>query len=258
MACLKDLTDALRAFLPVELAQDLVEEFGEMRCDVATRTTGRASPGRFVEGFVQALQYIESGVYDPRPNVDRYLRGLESRKSLLPDGLRICAARIARAMYALRSKRSIAHKNEIDPAIYDLEFLLKAASWMLSELLRTGTGIDMDTAGNLIEQIQVSHGALVEDLGDHRLVLAPLSVRKEILVLLHSHFPVRIGDSQIVGSLSRCNPGTVRKRLHELWRERMLDGDSESGYRLTSRGVALATETVQKCLGESRIAISAG
>ena len=73
-----------------------------------------------METVVQVLQALEqSGTYDDQPDVDAYLRGLESRSSNLPDGLRICASRLSRAMYALRSRRAIVHKGSLDPSWYD-------------------------------------------------------------------------------------------------------------------------------------------
>ena len=110
--------------LPQALADDLADHFVEIRRDVAPSTLGRASPGKFVESVVQSHQAFErNGSYDAQPNVDLYLRGLESRQSSLPDGLRICASKLARAMYALRSKRTIVHKADVDPSGYDLHLL---------------------------------------------------------------------------------------------------------------------------------------
>ncbi len=123
------LRAAFETTMPPELAGDLVAQFLDIRRDVATGTLGRSSPGKFVETLVQVLQAMESaGKYDAQPKVDRFLKDIESRKSTLPDGLRICAARLVRAMYALRSKRNIVHKAAIDAAVYDLRLLTPGRS----------------------------------------------------------------------------------------------------------------------------------
>src|SRR5438876_438975 len=114
-----DLVVALATISPAPLAESLVKEFMQLRHDVATGTLGRASPGKIVETFVQILQHVETGKHDAQPDVDEYLRKLESRASVLDDGLRVCAARLARAMYTLRNKRNIAHKGKVDPNTYD-------------------------------------------------------------------------------------------------------------------------------------------
>ncbi len=106
-----------------------------------TETLERASPGKFVETFVQCLQYIATGSYDSTPNVDDYLNQKVQSVTKLPDGLRICGARIARAMYTLRNERNVAHKSEIDPNTIDLPFAQHASAWIMAELLRNATGI---------------------------------------------------------------------------------------------------------------------
>ncbi|HEY6293075.1 MAG TPA: hypothetical protein VI455_16105 [Terriglobia bacterium] len=101
------LVTALSKSIPRKLVDDLVDDFLQVRQDVATSTLGGSSGGKIVETLVQILQYLETGTYDQKPDVDGYLRGLESRPSKLDDGLRICAGRVARGLYAIRSKRNI-------------------------------------------------------------------------------------------------------------------------------------------------------
>src|SRR5215213_4900444 len=108
------LIKALTPLVAEPLARDLAQQFVKIRGDLATRTLERASAGKFVETFVQCLQHMAHGSCDPKPNVDDFLNKRVESESALPEGLRICAARIARSMYTLRNKRNIAHKNEID------------------------------------------------------------------------------------------------------------------------------------------------
>ena len=93
----------------------------------------RASPGKFVETFVQCLQHMATGTYEPKPDVEDYLLKRVENVSALPEGLRICAARIARSVYTLRNKRNIAHKNEVDPNTVDLAFAHQATAWILAD-----------------------------------------------------------------------------------------------------------------------------
>src|SRR5690349_19829706 len=103
------LVHALTPLLSDELARHLASNFVNIRRDLATRTLERSSPGKFVETFVQCLQQIATGKHDVKPDVDAYLSKTVENVTQLPEGLRICAARIARSLYALRNKRSIAH-----------------------------------------------------------------------------------------------------------------------------------------------------
>src|SRR5947199_397085 len=113
------LIAALASIVPQTLARELVTDFIQIRQDYSTDILGRASPGKFVESFVQCLQHMSSGTYDVSPKVDHYLDKEVEKQTSLPDGLRICGARIARSMYTLRNKRNIAHKGQVDPNSFD-------------------------------------------------------------------------------------------------------------------------------------------
>jgi len=237
-----DLTAAFSSKVPVALASELVKQFFALRQDCATGTLGGSAPGKFVETLVQVLQFLDGGTFDPKPDVDGFLRTLDSKSSTLGEGLRICAARIGRAMYTLRNKRNIAHLGAIDPNQYDLRFLLHSAQWIMAELLRSLVGANMQEAGKLIEFVQIPLSPIIEDFGSHRLVLPDANIPDEILLLLRAEYPKEIRPPEVERSLSRRSRGSVRNALRDLWQDKMIEGDSKNGYRLTRKGYARATE----------------
>lgn len=237
------LAAALAGLLGPTLAADLAGDLVKIRGDCATRTLERAALGKFVETFVQCLQYIDTGTYDAKPRVDECLRKKVENTSM-PEGLRICAARVARSIYTFRNKRNIAHKNDVDSNTHDLAFAHQGAAWITAEFLRHATGVSMQEAGALIELVQAPVGSLVEEIGGARLVHADVSVRVELLILLHSHYPDTVAVDSILGSLSRRSAGTVRNRLRDLHAEKLAHGDAKSGYRLTQAGHAAAVAEI--------------
>jgi hypothetical protein len=247
----QNLIQVLAQRLPGELARDAVEEFLQLRQDVATNTLGRTAAGKFVETLVQILQYLETGKHEPSPKVDDYLRKLESRPGLADDGIRLCAARIGRAMYALRNKRNIAHKGNVDPNAYDLAFLFHAAQWVMAELLRVTCGMAMAEAGRLVAQVQAPVAPMVEDFGTRRLVLEAVSVREELLVLLHSHYPSQVATAAVLASLDRRSEKTVRNALRALWRARLVHENGKGGYMLTRTGFTEATAVLEQCVSKA-------
>jgi len=232
------LVKALSSGLPSKLASDLADEFMVIRRDVASDVLGRAAPGKFVETVVQAMEALENnGQYRAQPEVDKYLRGVESRQSSLPDGLRVCAARLARAMYALRSKRNIVHKATVDPSGYDLRLLYAGAQWILAELISLSQGISGDEAGRLVAEVELPAGDLVEVIGDRRIVHADLGVREEVLVLLMSHHPEPISVVAIIKSLDRRSESGVRKAITALWKEKLVERPGSGEVVLTGPGL---------------------
>lgn len=240
------LKAALATALPQALANDLVYQFLEIRSDVATGTLGRAAPGKFVETVVQVLQALENGgKYDAQPKVDSFLKGIEARQSTLPDGLRICAARLARGMYALRSKRNIVHKAEIDPAVYDLRLLYAGAQWMLAELLALASRVSGDDAARLVAEVQLPAGGLVEAIGGRKIVHADMTVVDEALVLLMTSHPEPIAVAELTKSMDRRHPGSVRGAVSTLWKKKLVHRSDEKKIVLTEAGLRAAIEAAQ-------------
>ncbi len=250
------LIDALAKKLPRKLCEDLVNEFVQIRQDVATNTLGRSSQGKFVETVVQVCQFLDTGQYeDPPPKPDNYFNTLESKAPNLDDGIRICAARVGRAMYTLRNKRNMQHKGSVDPNSYDLRFTLHGAQWLLAELLRQVSGLTMQEAGQLINMVNAPVGELVEDTGFRRLVLHDVkSPAEEVLILLHSHYGAVISFQTVKDSLNRRRDKDVRNALGSLYRRKLIDGSAKDGYVLTGKGfneaVALSNRPPKKKKGD--------
>ena len=241
-----ELTDQLNKHLPNNLVSDLINNFLQIKSEVATGTLEKSSPGKFIETVVQILQFLDNGQYEKSPKVDDYLKNLESRSVNLPDNLRITLARVTRASYTLRNKRSIAHKGDVDPNIYDLRYLYSASQWILSEIVRQTLSKDMDTAGKLIEFIQIPVSPIVEDFGDKRLVLQAGTTEEELMILLLHYFPNYALVSQIQKDMDRRARTTVSNVITSTYKKRFIEGNRQQGYKLTTLGYQKAIELMKK------------
>ncbi|MXX74400.1 MAG: hypothetical protein F4210_05365 [Holophagales bacterium] len=242
------LRQAIEGLVGRKLATELAGDFVKLRQDVATGTLERTSAGKFVESFVQGLQQISGGSYDAAPSVDHYLNTQVEGDTRLPDGLRLCGSRIARAIYTLRNKRSIAHKGQVDPNSIDLEFTYRGAAWIMAELVRSASGTTMEEAGALIRLVNAPVGTLVEEIDGVRLVHAQIALRAEILVLLHSKHPDPVTSAQLCEWTGKKGT-TVGARLSDLRSSRLVVGDGRRGFKLTSPGHAAATTEIQSLQG---------
>jgi hypothetical protein len=230
-----DLIRELEKHIDPTLAKDLVSEYMEIQHDCKTRTLGGSSAGKFIETVVQVMQFLEKGSYDKKPNVDFYLKDLESSLTPLNDGLKLCCARVARSCYTFRNKRSIAHKGSVDPNTYDLNYIYTSSQWILSEIVRQVITSNMNLAGRMIEFIQIPVSPIIEEFGTKKLVYGNLTTEKEILVLLHSHYPEYASRKEINASLDRRSESTISNSLKKLWKNKLIHKD-ESRYKLTQEG----------------------
>jgi len=139
----------------------------------------------------------------------------------------------------------IAHKGDVDPNTYDLAFVHQGAAWIMAEMLRCSTKISMEEAGALIEMVQAPVGTCVEEIDGVRLIHADVSARVEILILLHSHFPDRVVVDDIRRTMSGKSASSIRGRLSDLKRDKLIVGDGSSGYRLTSPGYGVAVKEIE-------------
>jgi hypothetical protein len=239
------LKAALTTYVGPDLAPDLVDEFLKIRRDYATKTLERAGLGKFVETYVQCLQFLATGSFDAHPSVDAYLDQQAGQQTSLPEGLRIVGARVARSIYTLRNKRNILHKNPIDPSLADLAFAHEGAAWIMAEFLRNSSAVSMDEARRLIDMVEAPVRHFVEEIDGTRLVHGNLTVGEEILVLLHSFDPVAVPKDKIDDSLSRRSFKSVSNRLSDLDKTKLIQKTS-AGYRLTIPGHAAAVEAIKK------------
>jgi hypothetical protein len=75
---------------------------------------------------------------------------------------------------------------------------------------------------------------LVEEIHERLIVHGDMSIRDELLVLLHSQYPNEMMMADIIGSMDRRTAGAVRKQVSKLYKEKLVQRDTKRGYRLTS------------------------
>jgi hypothetical protein len=229
------MVNLLSASLDKKLSTELVNYFLDIKQEYKTKQLGKNSVGKFVETVVQVLQYLDTGKYEKKPDVDGYLKNLESRKTSLDDSLKLCCARVARAAYTMRNKRNIAHKADVKTNLNDLKFLFSTAQWMLTEIISQVIITDINSAAEMIDYIQMPVLPIVEDFGDKKTVYGNLNVSEETMVLLHSCYPEFINLDFILKSLERRSKSAAYKSLSRLWKNKLISKEGSS-YKLTQHG----------------------
>ena len=133
----------------------------------------------------------------------------------------------------------------VEPLRLDLQYLIGGAQWVLAELIRTLSGLPMQQAGALVEQVTAPVGGLVQDFGGRKLVLAKMSIPEEVLVVLHSNHPTAVTLTTLRASMDRRSPKRVQEASRKLWAAKEIEGSAEAGYQLAHNGLARAVAIIQ-------------
>jgi hypothetical protein len=244
-----------RLGVPRVLAGDLVSYMTKIGDEIRTSNLEKSSTGKFVETVVQVLQAISSPSrkYDQTvKNVEEVLLKFESRTiSGLNNESRLGIVRVARAIQCMRNKRSLVHKNQVDPNAYDLEFVYRGAQWIVTEFVRLGSNSTIDDAVGIVTEIQRPIVPIVENVVGRPLVLdTDMSTPDEILVILYHGYSKEgtMTRTEIGDALSRRGAPAVSKALKKLWTGRLIDGSTGEGYRLTATGIVEAREIIARVL----------
>ena len=248
----EEIESILLARVEPKLVSDLLDSFLSIRNDVLTGTLERSGPGKFVETVVQVLQFLETGAYDQKPDVDKFLRELETRTTSLEDSLKLIVSRVSRSVYAFRNKRSIGHKNEIDPNLMDLGFVFGSCQWILAEFVRLFSSKSSDESESLIKAIELPPSPVVEEFGDFKTVLVrKLKPTEEFLILLFSYYPSVVSWDQIRKDMKRTSKMKVAGTAGMLYTKALIEGSTTEGYKLTSTGYKIAKDLIIKLEGKS-------
>ncbi len=241
--------------VPDELAYDLVKYFLQITNELREGDLEKSSAGKFVETVVQILQALDPKKvsYDRSvKNVDVELNKTYTSRTVknIPSESLIPITRVARAIYCLRNKRSIVHKNEIDPNIYDLEFIYHASQWIMTEFVRLATDLPLEEAKLIIEDIQQPVYPFIQNIMGRPLVLdGSLTVEEEILLVLYIERSRSPTSRRYIGkALDRRSPSAVTKALQKLWKKRMVEGNGKEGYILTKLGLDEARKVIKKIM----------
>jgi len=205
------------AGLPAELVAALLNEYEEQkrRFFLNDYRPAAINGGRFCEAVTRVLQHLGKPPYTSlgaELKVDQALNQIENYTTL-GDGLRLHVTRAIRLIYGVRNKRDNGHlKDGIDPNLQDATLVLGVMDWILSELVRVANNVTPDQAQSMIASIVTKDVPLVEEIEGRPVILADLSRRDRLLVLLYWAGPQPV----VVGQLRRWVPEAMRKHVTPL------------------------------------------
>src|ERR1700730_13671249 len=155
-----DILDTALKSIPDGLRRPLISQYEELLTEYrAGRWEGVGlKAGKLCEIVYTILSGHIGGRYAPKPakpqNMLAACQALEQAGNSFSRSVRIQIPRLLIAVYELRNNRDIGHVgSEGDPNHMDAELFLRAAKWIISELLRVFGKLSTDAARELIESV---------------------------------------------------------------------------------------------------------
>lgn len=187
------IADAL-APIPPGLRGPLITEFDILLSEYRAGDWEKVGlkAGKLCEIIYSILQGYTSGTYPAAPskpsNMVDACKALEGSGASFSRSIRIQIPRVLIATYELRNNRAIGHVGgEVNPNHMDAELFLRTSKWMISELVRVFSNLNIADAGALIESVTEKLIPVVWENAGRKMVLnAGLSARNKVLVLAYA------------------------------------------------------------------------
>ena len=224
-----DIQTVLESVYPHELAESLLINYENALREFKKgnwRYFGNEI-GQFIEVSYRMIEFQLTANYTPIANKlpnfnERILIAWENYGSTYDEVYRIIIPRCLYAMYCLRNKRGMIHKNHIDPNKMDATILLNDTKWILAEFFRLSSTLSFEETESIIDSIMCKDSSLIWDTGSVLRVLdTKMSCADKVLCLLYMRNSQT--DAELRNSVEYKNPTEFKRVLKKLHTKRMIE-----------------------------------
>lgn len=228
----------LLADLPDSLAQNLCKHYLNAKRLAAAGDFEHAglAVGKFCEVAVRVVQVRLGQTATP---LSRSLGNLHEEcekirrlpKTAGPEGLRIIATRAIEFAYTMRNKRGIGHASGlVEASELDLKAIVRAADWVMAEVVAAGPDVAAEDAQNLVRTLSVREIPAVWSTGGKKRILrANLPRTAQALLLLANAPDENVPVEDLCEWIEHPKLGLfVRDVVRPLHQKRLVEFDEES------------------------------
>lgn len=208
------------------------------------KTTG-LDAGHFVEAVRRYLELKLFGKYTPIGKSLPAFSDKEMNRLLQATGeeaLRIHIPRVLLAVYGMRNKRGIGHLSIVSANKQDSLFILHACKWVLSEIVRLGSNLDMSQTSAVVDRISSRQISAIWFDGESEIILADgLTLREQVILFLVHKTEAAIENlSDATGSQITY----LRKIAKTLAKEKLIVFKDNNLLKITPKGHQFFEDTI--------------
>lgn len=200
--------------------------------------------GKFGEAVMKAIHFIRTGKITEQISVDAEINEI-SKRTDLPESIRLLIPRAVRVLYDHRSRRGGAH-GSFDPNVMDCTVVVHIADWIVGELVRLYCKADPDRAMKFVIGITARTIPIVERIGEDYVVLQRrTSAHQEIAYILYSRYPNRTKNNQLIKWIPNHSAANIRSSLGNMRKGKLIHCNPD-GILLTRAGIKTVEEKIGK------------
>lgn len=200
--------------------------------------------GKFGEAVMKAISFIRTGKVTQQVQIEAEINEV-SKRSDLPESIRLLIPRAIRILYDQRSKRGGAH-GSFDPNALDCSMIVPIADWIVGELVRLYCSAAPNRAMEFVIGITAKSIPYVERIGkDYVVLVKGASARQEIAYILYMRYPSRSRTSELIKWIPNHSSSNVRLSLANMRKAKFVHFNSD-GYVLTALGIKAVEQEMTK------------
>ena len=221
--------------------QRISEEYiGQKPVDLLQNT------GLFVESTLRVAEHLTLGSHTPlskKLDVDTCIQKLE--KAPGPDGLRIHAARLNRAIYDFRTRKKAVHLKMVDPQAVDANLVFNISTWIMIEIFKESGIPSADEAMCFFFTRKVP---LVQEVGGILRTTDPKLLGTQRMLLLLYSAPGGLSDDELLEGTRRKikNRDHLRKNLRNMDNSDLIHQLPDGKWTLFGQGFSETEKLIAK------------
>lgn len=244
--------DIIKSNYDSNIADKVLESYSEIESNffVQKWKPSELDAGHFVESLRRLIEFeINSGNYtlfsQKLSNFSDSVLSFYEQQSHIHESFRMLIPRILKSIYNIRNKRGVGHIKDISPNEMDATLILYSVKWILSEIVRLKSSLNINETQNLIDNIVERNVEIVWKTTDFtRILNNKISARNQVLIILYNSSKKHVDDlREIIEYKNASNFKTLIKKIH---RERFLEFRANGNCILSPTGRTEAEKVILK------------
>lgn len=244
------LITSLETSLPKDVLTELLKEYKRIKQQFFLNEfqPTELNGGRFAECVLRLLEFVDSGTFTPfgtQLKSENIINRL-SNNANLPNTVQLFIPRLIRVILDVRNKRDVAHVGgEVSPNYSDSLFIVHAADWILTEIVRHYHSCSIDQAAAIVATINKIQIPIIDEVdGFVRVLDTSLKTSDKVLVILYSRQPEKTSEQDLRKWVEYQNPTNFRDKVLRMLHKDALINFENGTCSLTRKGVLYVEKNI--------------